>query len=127
MPVVNDIAAVHANQSLNADEKREQIYGIKTTALIDVILNGKPAPQPVQPLLGRSINQKDFTFRINSAQATPENSLLLNVTFTKPPAPPVIRLITIVNPPVLPTQATRSGNEKQDLIQAVSEMLEGFV
>jgi len=125
MAIPDDIAAVRGNQSLTADEKRSQIYTIKTTALLDVILNGKPAPGPIPPLLGRTFTKDGVDYHVNSATITPETALEVSVTFTRAPAEPVTHTIIYVNPPVLPRIIT--GNEKQDLIQAAIEMMEGFV
>jgi hypothetical protein len=122
MPIVDAIAAIRARKDLDEDRKRRDIYDLKVTALIDVIINGRPR---VKPLLGRTVTHKGFTFRINAARATDQPALFLDVTFTRPPGQPVTHQITIVNPPVLP--AARTGNEKRDLMQALHEMLEGFV
>lgn len=125
MPIPDAIAAIQARSDLDEDGKRREIYSLKTTALIDVILNGKEPPEPIPALLGRTINHKGFHFCINEARMTPANALFLDVTFSDRPAEPVTHQITIVNPPVLPS--SRSGSEKQDMIAAIHEMLEGFV
>jgi hypothetical protein len=115
MPIVDAIAAVHARQDLHEDDRRRQVYALKVDALLDA----------VQALLGRTITHAGFSFCINDARATEQPALFLDVTFTRPPALPVTHQITIVNPPVLPR--VRSGDERKDLIQALHEMLEGFV
>jgi hypothetical protein len=125
MPLVDDIAAVRANGNLTDREKDLAVYTLKTTALIDVIRNGKPAPNPIPALLGRTFTLNGVSYRINGVKEGVNSSLIVNVTFTRAPAAAVTHDIIIVNPPVLPKVLT--GNEKQDLIQAASEMLEGFV
>jgi hypothetical protein len=125
MPLVDDIAAVRANGNLTDREKDLAVYSIKTTALIDVILNGKPAPNPIPPLLNRTFTLNGVSYLTRAARDIGDGTLELIVTFTRAPAQPVTHTIRIVNPPVLPRSLT--GNEKQDLIQAASEMLEGFV
>ena len=122
MSIVDRIAAIRSRLDLDEDGKRPLIYAIKVAALLDVIEHGRPR---VRPLLGRSIKHKDYRFRINAVRVTEQPALWLDVTFTKPPASPVTHQITIVNPPVLPRVQT--GNEKEDLITAIREMLEGFV
>ena len=115
MGIVDAIAKVRRRRSLDEDGKRKEIYRLKTAALIDVINDG---------LLGKKLTHKGTQFVINSVRATDQPALFLDVTFTRPPASPVTHQITIVNPPVLPRE--KSGNERQDLVQALHEMLEGF-
>ena len=103
MPVVDDIAAIRRKRSLDEDGKRRQIYSLKAKALLDVIEIGKTYG----------------VARIEAVRITPEDALFIDATF-----PSGRHQITIVNPPVLPRE--RSGNEREDLIKAVSEMLEGF-
>jgi len=122
MPIKDAIAKIRNGKDLDEDSQRRQIYDVKTLALIDVIVNGMPR---VKPLLGRTISHAGFKFRINEAKVTDQPALWLDVTFTRAPAPPVTHQLTIVNPPVLPRAP--SGSEKKDLMQAVREMLEGFV
>ena len=115
MGLVDAIQAVRRRRSLDEDGKRKEIYALKTNALIDVINDG---------LLGKKLTHKGVQFTINEARVTDQPALFLDVTFTRPPASPVTHQITIVNPPVLPRE--KSGNERQDLITALHEMLEGF-
>jgi len=103
MSLVDAIAAVRNRKDLNEDKRRRDIYALKVNALIGVIEVGKtygPA-------------------RINEVRATEQPALYLDITIG-----PNTHRITIVNPPVLPRE--RTGNERQDLIQAFREMLEGF-
>ena len=125
MGIVEDIAAIRARLDLDEDGKRPLIYALKVAALLEVIRHGTPRPRPIKPLLGRTIRHEGYSFRINNVSVTPQPALFLDVTFTKPPAAPATHQITIVNPPVLPR--IRTGNEKEDLITAIREMLEGFV
>jgi len=113
MSIIDAIAAIRAKH-LDEDEERRQIYALKANALRDVIT----------PMLGRATEHAGFTFRINSVEVTDKHRLALDVTFTRGPTE-VTHQIIITNPPVLPRE--RTGNEKQDLITAISEMLEGFV
>ena len=124
MPLIDEITAVRES-NLPDDEKRKAIYDVKSFALVDVIYNGKPAPGPIPPLI-----QRQFTLAsgvgvyLHKAEVLDSGALRLQVTLTKNGVSDT-HTITIVNPPVLPRQIT--GNEKQDLITAASEMLEGFV
>jgi len=110
MPLVDEIAAIRASRK---DERAAtlEIYALKTNALLNVIERGK------------IVAHKDYTFRINDARMIGEGRLFLDVTFARGPVT-VTHQITITNPPVLPRE--RTGNERDDLITAVSEMLEGF-
>jgi hypothetical protein len=110
--IIDDIAALRARLDLDEDERRRLIYGLKVAALIAIIR------------VRRTIKHKGVSLRINEVRATSQPALLLDVTFTRPPAAPVTHQITIVNPPVLPRE--RTGNERNDLRQALREMLEGF-
>jgi len=113
MSIVDAIAEVRTRTDIDEDERRRLIYDLKVKALLGVIR------------VGRTMRHKGVRLRINRAEATAQPALLLDVTFTKPPAAPVTHQITIVNPPVLPREQT--GNERQDLRMALREMLEGFV
>jgi len=110
MPLVDEIAAIRASKK---DERAQtlEIYGLKTNALLGVIERGK------------TVAHTDYTFRINDARMVGEGRLFLDVTFARGPTE-VTHQITITNPPVLPRE--RTGNERNDLITAISEMLEGF-
>ena len=125
MGIVDDIAAIRARLDIDEDEKRPLIYALKVAALLEVIENGKPPPRPIRPLLGRTFTHNGVRVRINAVEVTAQPALKLDVTFRRAPAAAVTHQITIVNPPVLPR--IRTGNEKEDLIQAIREMLEGFV
>jgi len=111
MPLIDDIAAIRASKK---DERAAtlEIYALKTNALLNVIERGK------------TVAHSDYTFRINDARMIGEGRLFLDVTFARGPSE-VTHQITITNPPVLPRE--RTGNERDDLITAISEMLEGFV
>jgi hypothetical protein len=126
MAIVDDIAAIRARQDLSVEAKRRQVATIKATALYDVILNGKPAPQPIQPLLGRTFTTRDgVTVTCLSAALIDDGDLMLTLELTRPPMATVTHTVIFVNPPILPAIST--GNEKRDLIAAASEMVEGFV
>jgi hypothetical protein len=125
MGVLDDIAAVRDDPSLTDDQKRGALRQIKATALVDVINNGKPAPNPIPPLVRRQFDHGGIGIYIHHASVTPDGDLRVEVTLTRAPALPVTHTIIIRNPPVLPRQI--SGAERQDLIQAAVEMLEGFV
>ena len=111
MGIVEQIAAIRASKK---DERAQtlEIYALKTNALLNVIERGK------------SVAHKDYTFRINDARMVGEGRLFLDVTFVRGPNE-VTHQITITNPPVLPRE--RTGNEREDMATAISEMLEGFV
>jgi len=111
MSLVDAIAAIRASKK---DERAQtlDIYALKTNALVNVIQ------------CGHTIEHKGFTYRINDARMIGEGRLFLDVTFARGPNQ-VTHQITITNPPVLPRE--RTGNERNDLATAISEMLEGFV
>lgn len=111
MGIVEQIAAIRAGKQ---DERAQtlEIYALKTNALLGVI---RP---------GHAVAHKDYTFRINDAALVGEGRLFLDVTFARGPVE-VTHQITITNPPVLPRE--RTGNEREDMATAISEMLEGFV
>jgi hypothetical protein len=117
MSLVGDIAAIYADGTKTDDQKRLAVYSLKGTALIDVIMNGKPAPSPIPPLINRTFTLDGKTVRINAATLLPNQSLMISITLNGT----VNHTNIITNPPILPRVTT--GNEKQDLIQAVSEML----
>jgi len=110
MGIVEQIAAIRAGKK---DERAQtlEIYALKTNALLGVIQRGK------------SVAHKDYTFRINDARMVGEGRLFLDVTFMRGPQE-VTHQIIITNPPVLPRE--RTGNEREDMATAISEMLEGF-
>jgi len=112
MTLVEAIASIQSQHDLSEDERRQRTYALKANALRSVIE------------LGREVEHDGFTFRINKAEVTPQQRLFLDVTFARGPTE-VTHQITITNPPVLPRE--RTGNERNDLISAISEMLEGFV
>jgi len=112
MSLVDAIAAIRASKK---DERAQtlEIYALKTNALLGVIR------------CGHTVTHKDYTFRINDARMVGEGHLFLDVTFARPPSGEITHQITITNPPVLPRE--RTGNERDDMATAISEMLEGFV
>ena len=113
MSLASRIAAIRKRRNLGEDEKRRRIYAIKVDALIEV----------ASDLIGLDMDG----VRINAASATPQPALFLDVTFSGGElAEPITHQITIVNPPILPARGTETGNERQDLIKALHEMLEGF-
>jgi hypothetical protein len=105
------------------------IYQLKVAAWRDVIVNGKPAPQPVPPLLGRAYTVDGLTIEVkvcsvgsrlaNDGETLPY--LYLDIVFTRAPLQPVQHQYKIQDPPPLPKNPT--GSEKQDLIQAAMEFL----
>jgi hypothetical protein len=116
VPIGDDIAKIRARKDLDEDSKRRHVYDVKVRAHLDAIHGDS--------LIGRTFTHKGRQFRINEAQTTAEGGLFLDVTFTAPPAEPVTHQITITNPPVLPHVPT--GDERKDLIQTISEMLEAI-
>jgi hypothetical protein len=111
MTLVEAIASIQA-LDLPEDEKRQRVYALKADVLCSVIR------------LNDTIQHGDFHYRINQAEVTPQQRLALDVTFWRDDKE-VTHQIIITNPPVLPRE--RTGNEKEDLKTAISEMLEGFV
>lgn len=114
MGIRDDIEAIRADNSRSEQDRKHDVYGVKTNALRGII----------QPMLGQTIEHEGFTFCINLVTITPERALELNVTYTRPPASPVTESFVIVNPPVLPRNAT--GRDDEDLTTAVREMLESI-
>lgn len=126
MALIDDIANIRARGDLTDEQKFRQISNIKSFALYDVIINGKPAPQPIPALLGREFTTRDGVIVvINAAAIINEGDLMVTLTLTRPPAEAVTKTVIFINPPILP--AIQTGNEKQDLITAASEMVEGLV
>lgn len=126
MAIAQDIQAIRDRQDLTDEQKSRAIATLKATALYDVIVNGKPAPQPIPAVLNREFTTRDgVTVTCITAALVNEGDLLLTLILTRPPANPVTRTVIFVNPPVLP--ATVTGDEKRDLITAASEMVEGLV
>lgn len=144
MALVDDIATIRARGDLTEEQKSKRIASLKSVSLLDVILNGKPAPQPIPALLGREFTTRDGVTVIilsvsvgvavgniitikNPADldAEEQGDLFITMRLTRPPANPVTKTVRFVNPPILP--AIIDGNEKRDLITAASEMIEGLV
>lgn len=129
MTIRDDIAAIRADTNKTERQQTIDIYNLKIAALRDVILNGKPAPNPIPPLINRTFTLNGTDIRINACSVVnrqDENGdlvpmLFIDVTLTRAPAPPVTHSVYYVNPPVIPRPET--GNARQDLIQAASEML----
>lgn len=130
MTVRTDIAAIRADGTKTERQKELAVYAYKNAQLRDVIVNGKPAPNPIPPLLNRTFTQNGIDVRVNGCSlvnrlgddgATVE-VLYINVTLT-PQATgiPITHQLFLVNPPVIPESET--GNEKQDLIAAATEIL----
>jgi hypothetical protein len=97
-------------------------------ALLDVILNGKPAPQPIPPIIDRTFTLDGTTILVNAASLVPRlnaegetvEALFIDVTLTRGPITATHQFF-FINPPVIPR--SESGNERQDLIQAASEII----
>jgi hypothetical protein len=123
MPLVDDIAAIRADGNRTEDEKRVAVYDLKNEAIRDIIVNGKPAPQPIPPLINREFTLDGTTIRVNACSIVVKNgtpTLFIDVTLTRD-AVTVTHQVFYTNPPVIPRSP--SGNEKQDLIAAASEMI----
>lgn len=128
MAIADDIAAIRADTNKTARRQSLDIYSLKATALLDVILNGKPAPNPIPPVLNRTFTLDGTTIRVNAASIVSRQGsdgetvpvLFIDVTLTRG-AVTVTHQLFITNPPVIPKSP--SGNERQDLIQAASEIL----
>lgn len=124
MTIRDDIAAIRADNSKTEREQTLSIYQLKIDALRDVILNGKPAPNPIPPLINRTFTLNGTDIRVNACSIVVKNGvpmLFIDVTLTKAPAAPVTHQVYYTNPPVIP--ASETGNERQDRIQCVSELL----
>lgn len=124
MAIRDQIAAIRADSNKTDRQQTIDIYQLKIDALRDVILNGKPAPNPIPPLINRTFTLDGTDIRVNTCSIVTKNGtpmLFIDVTLTKAPAQPVTHQVYYTNPPVIPR--TTSGNEKQDLIQCVSEVL----
>lgn len=129
MTIRDDIAAIRADGNRTERQQTLDIYALKNDALRDVILNGKPAPNPIPPLINRTFTLDGTTIRVNACSIVPRigsqgetiNQLFIDVTLTRAPFASVTHQIYYTEPIVFPK--TETGNEKQDLIQAASEML----
>jgi hypothetical protein len=123
MALLDDIAAVLANGNLTDRQKDLAVYTLKNEALRDVIVNGKPAPQPIPPVLGREFTLDGTTIKVNVCAIVVRNGvsmLYIDVTLTRNSITNTHQ-VSYINPPVVPRSP--SGNEKQDLIAAASEMI----
>ncbi len=128
MAIRDDIAAIRADNNKTERQQTLDIYALKNEALRDVILNGKPSPNPIPPLINRTFTFNGTDIRVNACSIVARGGtpmLFIDVTLTRAPAAPVTHQLYITNPPVLPK--VQSGNQKQDLIQAVSELIESFL
>lgn len=128
MTIRDDIAAIRADGNKTERRQTLDIYNLKNEALRDVILNGKPAPNPVPPLVNRTFTLDGTTIRVNACSIVPRvvegetlNQLFIDVTLTRAPLASVTHQVYYTNPPVIPR--TETGNAKQDLIQCASELL----
>lgn len=130
MTIRDSIAAIRADTNKSPRRQTLDIYQLKIDALRDVILNGKPAPNPIPPLINRTFTLNGTDIRVNACSIVKrmdENGdlvpqLFVDVTLTRN-AVTVTHQIYITNPPVIPK--SESGNEKQDLIQCAGEILAG--
>lgn len=149
MTIAQDLAAIDADGGLLPEHKRLAKYDVKGLALVDVITNGKPAPGPIPPLINRTFTANGMDITITKAVqvtgphfefcrkgnlwgnhlvvAAGAHALVLRMDLFR--AGVRIRrsdadVEIITNPPVVPRVAT--GDEKQDLITAAVELLEGF-
>lgn len=124
MPLIDDIAAIRADSNRTDRRKQIDIYSLKVEALRDVIINGKPAPNPIPPVLGRTFTLDGKTIRVNVCtvlQKEGSDGELVPTLYIDVTVNGVTHQIYYTNPPVLPRSP--GGNEKQDLIQCASEML----
>jgi hypothetical protein len=120
MAILDDIAAIKNDGTRSEEQKRKDIYALKCTALLDVILNGKSPPNPIPPLLDRTFNYNGKTVMVTGASQYESNGvpqLLVDIVLNGKS-----HQVHITNPPVIP--ATTTGNEKQDLIQTAIEILD---
>lgn len=121
MAIATDIAAIRARTDMSEEQKRKTIYDLKGNALVDVIYNGSGS---IPPLIQRTFTTGGLTIYLHKAEVLANGALRIFVTLTRAPGLPKTEEIILVNPPVLPRSIT--GNERQDLIQAAVELLEGF-
>jgi hypothetical protein len=120
MAIADEIAAIRADGNRTDNQKRLDIYNLKIEALRDVILNGKPAPNPIPPLINRTFTLDGVTIRVNACSIVVKSGtpmLFIDVTLNGS----VTHQVYYTNPPVIPRSPT--GNERQDLIAAASEIL----
>lgn len=125
MTIRDSIAAIRADSNKTPRRQTLDIYQLKIDALRDVILNGKPAPNPIPPLVNRTFTLDGKTIRVNACSIVSRADadgvlvpmLFVDVTLNGS----VTHQVYYTNPPVIPRSET--GNEKQDLIQAASETL----
>lgn len=128
MALKDDIAAIRADGTKTDRRRQLDIYNLKVGALHDVIVNGKPAPNPIPPLLNRTFTLDGTTIRVNACSIVNRvgsdgevvPTLYVDVTLTRG-AVTDTHQVYYVNPPILPR--SESGNEKDDLIQAAAEII----
>lgn len=128
MALKDDIAAIRADGTKSDRRKQLDISSLKISAIYDIIVNGKPAPNPIPPLLERTFTTDGTTIRVNVASMVnlkgsdgeTVQALYMDVTLTRGGVT-VTHQWYSANPPIIPVSS--SGNEKQDLIQAASEII----
>ena len=113
MAVVDQIAAIRADDSINDAEKRRRVDALKSSSLVAA----------AQPFVGKSYTWKGVTYRLIAAQTTfqPLNAALMEnvlyVVYTRSDQQGLQERV-IVNPPVL------TGDRREALLEVVQTLLE---
>lgn len=132
MTIRDDIAAIRADSNRTERQRTLDIYQYKIDKLRDVILNGKPAPNPIPPLINRTFTLDGKNIRVNACsivnKAAIDGAIVPHIyidvnLWIAPSVPTKDNAIQILCPNPPPIPRSESGNEKQDLIQAASEWL----
>lgn len=123
-----DIPAVLARGDLTAREKTRAIYALKVDSIANWLINGKPAPQPLPPVVGSTftLNGVDYKVvrvaveQIPDGDGVPIKVLRIEGSAVKGAQRQSFQF-RIVNPPVL------TRDLREHYIDAASEIIEGAV
>ena len=132
MDVWDELDAIEADETLTPEEKRQARLTVKADALADIINNGKPAPNPISPIVRTWFPLDVYRVFIHSAHheeigGLPALRLHIEVrtgnttdSEGNPNGPMVVfphEATYFVNPPVL------TATKKKDLVETASEIL----
>src|SRR4051812_4726388 len=107
MALLADIAAIQADGTRTGRRQQLDVYDLKVAALRDALVNGKPAPSPIPPVVGRTFTLAGATIHVNAASAVRRtgadgqevSALYIDVTVTRGGST-ATHQVTYVNPPV---------------------------
>lgn len=123
-----EIPAILARGDLTDREKTRAIYALKVDAIADWLINGKPAPNPLPPVVGRTytLNGVDYTVaRVAVEQVKDGEGVLIKVLRVEGRAVNGVQRkpfqFCIVNPPIL------TKDRREHYIDAASEIVESAI